>query len=86
MVTHATTASTSSLPYTVINAFTTPATPLFRGNPAAVILLPSTALTTSELQRIATQLALPETAFLCPLRAENDQELLYSLRWFTPSV
>jgi PhzF family phenazine biosynthesis protein len=51
----------------------------FRGNPAAVCLLPS-ARDAAWMQALATELGLPATAFV--VRAGGDR----ALRWFTPSV
>jgi predicted PhzF superfamily epimerase YddE/YHI9 len=50
-----------------------------RGNPAAVVLL-ERPLPDADLQHIAFELGVGETAFL---RRVNDQ---WSLRWFTPTV
>ncbi|WP_447527911.1 PhzF family phenazine biosynthesis protein [Vreelandella sp. TE19] len=55
------------------------ATKPFEGNPAAVCPL-DTWLDDSELQAIAAENNLSETAFVVPLEAG------YHLRWFTPSV
>ena len=57
-----------------LDAFTTQR---FRGNPAAVVLLPSFP-DESLMQMVAAENMLPETAFLVP---ENSD---YRLRWFTP--
>jgi predicted PhzF superfamily epimerase YddE/YHI9 len=50
-----------------------------RGNPAVVVLL-ERAMTDADLQQIAFELGVSETAFV---RRVGDQ---WSLRWFTPSV
>ena len=52
---------------------------VFGGNPAAVVLLPDW-LPDAQLQKIAAENNLAETAFLVP---ERD---LYHLRWFTPKI
>lgn len=62
--------------YYVIDAF---ADRLFRGNPAGVCL-PERKLSASEMQRIASENNLAETAFLFQ---ENGS---YQLRWFTPEL
>ena len=73
------------LDYTVLNAFTTSPK---HGNPAAVIILPSADKVnendlfsayppTSALQKVATHLNYPMTAFLLPL----DVDGRYALRW-----
>ena len=59
-----------------LDAFTTRR---FRGNPAAVVLLPSFP-DESLMQAVAAENTLPETAFLVP---ENSD---YRLRWFTPAT
>lgn len=64
------------VPYYRVSAFTS--TP-FGGNPAGVCLLP-TELSDQQLQSIAAENNLSETAFLLPRGAD------YHLRWFTPSV
>jgi PhzF family phenazine biosynthesis protein len=78
------------LEYTVLNAFTT--TP-DHGNPAAVIILPppdqinendlfSAYPPTQALQKVATHLNYPMTAFLIPL----DIDGRYALRWIDPGT
>ncbi len=62
---------------TVVDAFTTEA---FRGNPAAVCLLDTTA-DEGWMQHVAFELNLSETAFAVT-RPDGDVDL----RWFTPSV
>jgi PhzF family phenazine biosynthesis protein len=64
------------VPFFQIDAFTTTR---FKGNPAAVMVLPSFPSDTV-LQTIAAENNLAETAFLVP--GEKD----YRLRWFTPAV
>ena len=51
----------------------------FRGNPAAVCVLPA-ARDEVWMQNVAREMNLSETAFLVP-RADG-----YDLRWFTPST
>lgn len=65
-----------SLPYFQVDAFTSQ---VFGGNPAGVCPLESW-LPEAELQTIAEENNLSETAFLVP-RGED-----YELRWFTPTV
>ncbi|WP_439605257.1 PhzF family phenazine biosynthesis protein [Shinella sp.] len=64
------------VPFFQIDAFTSTR---FKGNPAAVMVLPTFPSDTL-LQTIAAENNLAETAFLVP--RETD----YSLRWFTPAV
>lgn len=64
------------IPLYVVDAFTTQ---LFRGNPAAVCLLRSW-LPDAQLEDIAAENNLSETAFLVP------HEHGWHLRWFTPKV
>lgn len=65
--------------YTIfqVDAFTTK---LFKGNPAAVVLLGGDYPKDEVLLSIAAENNLSETAFLC---AREDS---YQLRWFTPAV
>lgn len=65
-----------SLPICVVDAFTTER---FRGNPAAVCVLPAPA-DPEWMQKVAAEMNLSETAFLVP-RADG-----WGLRWFTPAV
>lgn len=64
------------LPIYQVDAFTPQ---LFGGNPAAVVPLDSW-LTPKEMQKIAAENNLAETAFFVPLK--ND----YEIRWFTPEM
>lgn len=65
-----------NLPICVVDAF---ATERFRGNPAAVCLLPGPA-EPSWMQQVAAELNLSETAFVVPRPAG------WGLRWFTPTA
>jgi predicted PhzF superfamily epimerase YddE/YHI9 len=78
------------LEYTVLNAFTTSPD---HGNPAAVIILPSADKVnendlfsayppTQALQKVATHLDYPMTAFLLPLGVDGR----YALRWIDPGT
>lgn len=70
-------ASMTAIKITQVDAFThTP----FQGNPAAVCIT-DTALGDEQMQAIAAEMNLSETAFLVPL-AEGG----YHLRWFTPKT
>jgi predicted PhzF superfamily epimerase YddE/YHI9 len=69
----------TSLAYTVVDAFTRRA---FGGNPAAVIALERW-LPDAQLQQIAAEMALSETAFHAP---EPVYEGDLRLRWFTPTT
>lgn len=64
-------------PFWIVDAFTPVA---FKGNPAAVVILPSFP-EDAAMQRIAAQMNLSETAFLVK-RAPQE----YDLRWFSPEV
>ena len=61
-----------------VNSFTSRA---FAGNPAAVCLLGSTA-SDRWMQLVAAEMNLSETAFVYP----DEEQGVYRLRWFTPSV
>jgi PhzF family phenazine biosynthesis protein len=63
-------------PFVQVDAFTSEP---FSGNPAAVCVLPA-ARDAWWMQRVAREMNLAETAFLCPA-ADG-----FELRWFTPSV
>lgn len=63
-----------------VDAFTNE---LFRGNPAAVMPLNSW-LPEQQLQAIALENNLSETAFLVPLPEQDDAD--FHIRWFTPTV
>jgi len=52
---------------------------LFRGNPAAVMILPK-APNEAWMQNVAREMNLSETAFIVPRKGEFD------LRWFTPAA
>lgn len=65
-----------NVPVCVVDAF---ATERFRGNPAAVCLLPEPA-SADWMQRVAAELNLSETAFVVP-RPDG-----WGLRWFTPTT
>lgn len=67
------------IPIYQVDAFTSRR---FHGNPAAVCILDSKEdLTDEEMQRIATEMNLSETAFIFRESVDN-----YNLRWFTPTV
>ncbi|MET4025110.1 PhzF family phenazine biosynthesis protein [Marinobacter sp. MBR-99] len=63
-----------------VDAFTNE---LFRGNPAAVMPLKSW-LPEQQMQAIALENNLSETAFLVPLPEQDDGD--FHVRWFTPTV
>lgn len=65
--------------YTV-DAFTDRA---FRGNPAAVCLLPGPR-PADWMQSVAREMSLSETAFLVP--SDDPAKPGYNLRWFTPAI
>jgi PhzF family phenazine biosynthesis protein len=67
-----------SIPLYQVDAFTDQA---FRGNPAAVCLLEKP-LSAEQMQKIAAEMNLSETAFVEPPDAEGVRHL----RWFTPAV
>jgi len=64
-------------PFFIVNAFCKNS---FSGNPAGVCILEEW-LSTNELQNIASQTCLPETAFVFP-NTNNS----WSIRWFTPTT
>jgi trans-2,3-dihydro-3-hydroxyanthranilate isomerase len=64
-----------------VDAFTTQP---FQGNPAGVVV-DGELLRDSEMQQIAREMNVSETAFVCPL-SEEDVEADFRLRWFTPST
>jgi PhzF family phenazine biosynthesis protein len=71
-----------------IDAFTAQA---FGGNPAAVVLLPRTALPLADATRqaVAAEKNLSETAFLECADGDSDQFAActrFRLRWFTPAI
>ncbi len=69
--------------YWVVDAFTRVP---FKGNPAAVCLLPHT-LDDALMQAIAAEMNLSETAFVMPVGDTPWQETArFSLRWLTPKV
>lgn len=65
------------IPFYQVDAFTDRP---FAGNPAGICLFDNQQLTDAQLQAIAAEVNLSETAFLWP--GENG----YRLRWFTPTV
>lgn len=66
------------LPIAIIDAFAAKA---FSGNPAAVCLLYDT-LTEQQMQSVAMEMNLSETAFV----KGTSEHGVFSLRWFTPTV
>ncbi|KAM0751984.1 phenazine biosynthesis PhzC/PhzF protein [Meredithblackwellia eburnea MCA 4105] len=74
------------LAYSIVDAFTPVA---FAGNPAAVIIFspddPRVDNDNLYLQ-LAAEFNLSETAFLVRLDKGGDDDIRYSLRWFTPAV
>jgi predicted PhzF superfamily epimerase YddE/YHI9 len=75
-----------ALSLVVVDTFTTEP---FHGNPAAVTILdPSVRLSDQQMQEIAREMALSETAFLRPRGLSRDRpgsgSCEYDLRWFTP--
>ncbi|GAA4828285.1 PhzF family phenazine biosynthesis protein [Paenibacillus vulneris] len=65
------------IPIYTVDAFTS--TP-FAGNPAAVCILQEFPSDDAWLKKIAAEMNLSETAFLCPMEGSGN----YQLRWFTP--
>jgi len=57
----------------------------FAGNPAAVCVLPRFG-SDVWMQRVATEMALSETAFLVRREDEGPDEARFDLRWFTPAA
>ena len=71
-----------SIPYAIVNAFTTSKS---GGNPAAVVVLPSTTKdwpSKETLQNQATSFQQPMTAYLLPTNPSSGE---YNLRWFNPA-
>src|ERR1035438_1546813 len=66
------------IPIVQIDAFTDRA---FGGNPAAVVL-DAQGISDADMQSIAREMNLSETAFLTPSQEGAD----YRLRWFTPGA
>jgi PhzF family phenazine biosynthesis protein len=62
-----------------IDAFTDSA---FKGNPAAVCLLDGRDVDDAWMQNVAAEMNLSETAFL----QRQDEEHVWALRWFTPTI
>jgi len=57
----------------------------YRGNPAAICILEKEGdLTDDQMQRIAAEMNLSETAFVIPQLGEQYPN--YKLRWFTPKI
>ncbi|PRW58925.1 phenazine biosynthesis-like domain-containing [Chlorella sorokiniana] len=81
------TSSARSLQFYQIDAFTAAA---FGGNPAAVVLLPPSALPLSDdtRQKIAAEMNLSETAYLETTDGSSDFSTCtrFRLRWFTPAI
>lgn len=70
------------IPLYQVDAFTSER---FRGNPAAICILKDIDdLTDGEMQSIAAEMNLSETAFIAPMSGELSGN--YRLRWFTPKV
>ena len=67
-----------NIPISIIDAFTNKA---FGGNPAAVCLLEEK-LTTDQMQTIAMEMNLSETAFV----ERTEEAGNFGLRWFTPTL
>jgi len=68
-----------SIPYAMINAY---GDGPFTGNPAAVLMIEQDQFTDPQLQQIATEMNVSETAFIYRSADHNH----YQLRWFTPQV
>lgn len=75
-----------SVPIFIVDAFTDEP---FRGNPAAVCLVPQgKTLSDATLQTIAAEMNLAETAFIQHLdnNSSFEKSNSFKLRWFTPTV
>jgi len=78
-----TTKKSQGIPLYQVDAFTRSP---FKGNPAAVCLLPRT-LDDALMQAIAAEMNLSETAFVMPVDDTSwSGAATFSLRWFTPKV
>lgn len=70
------------IPMYQVDAFTSER---FRGNPAAICILKnSDDLTDEEMQNVAAEMNLSETAFIASMSGEHSDN--YRLRWFTPKM
>ncbi len=70
------------IPMYQVDAFTSER---FRGNPAAICILETMDdLTFDEMQNVAAEMNLSETAFITPMSGEHSNN--YRLRWFTPKM
>ncbi|XP_060071714.1 phenazine biosynthesis-like domain-containing protein 1 [Ylistrum balloti] len=77
-------AAKASLPLYIVDAFTD--TP-FHGNPAAICLLKQT-LSEDDMQKIAAEMNLSETAYIQGINSNNcdfTKDDRFNLRWFTPT-
>jgi len=70
-----------STPVYQVDAFTTE---MFKGNPAAVVLLSDHFPTEEIMQSIAAENNLSETAFVVPEKSNHNR--IYHIRWFTPLI
>jgi PhzF family phenazine biosynthesis protein len=57
----------------------------FGGNPACIIPLTSWP-SNSWMLRMASKMAVAETAFIVPTQHDTDADADYHLRWFTPDI
>jgi PhzF family phenazine biosynthesis protein len=72
-----------TFPLFIVDAFTKRA---FNGNPAAVCLLsPGQVLKDEDMQRIAAEMNLSETAFVSLDKGDFTTANAFGLRWFTPA-
>jgi PhzF family phenazine biosynthesis protein len=72
------------IPIFQVDAFTNER---FHGNPAAICVLENEDdLTNEQMQNIAAEMNLSETAFIIPMAGKEDHSKNYHLRWFTPAV
>uniref|UniRef100_A0A0B7AB47 Phenazine biosynthesis-like domain-containing protein n=1 Tax=Arion vulgaris TaxID=1028688 RepID=A0A0B7AB47_9EUPU len=73
-----------SVPIYIVDAFTDRP---FSGNPAAICLVsPGQVLTNEQMQRVGTEMNLPETAFISLDKGDFVTENVFGLRFFTPTV
>ncbi|KAH9494860.1 hypothetical protein Btru_015844 [Bulinus truncatus] len=73
-----------NVPIYIVDAFTSKQ---FEGNPAAVCLIkPEMGLTTDEMQKIAKEMNLSETAFVSLTSGDFQSSHSFGLRWFTPTT
>ncbi|KAK7003851.1 phenazine biosynthesis-like domain-containing protein [Biomphalaria glabrata] len=73
-----------NIPMYIVDAFTSKP---FEGNPAAICLINyEMGLTSDEMQKIAKEMNLSETAFVTLTKGDFQSSPSFGLRWFTPTT